>query len=128
MLKLTLDETYREAFIQYSLNRIARSGKEYHYLTRNILTNTFTFFINHKLTVEEDAKSYWYINGKKEIESYGYSGYSSNERDDIQEMTENLYHHIFCKAEWIARSLTQTWYIETVRQTIGTSCYRLITA
>ena len=120
MLKLTLQENYRQEFIDYTKNRMQKSSniKLYSYLTNSILNNTFTFFLEHRLTVEANAKSYWYQSGKKQIESYGYSGHSVNDRDDVEGIKDNLFNEVFCKAEWVARSLTEG-YSETCRATIG---------
>lgn len=120
MLKLTLQENQMNTFIEYAYNRIGKNAnvKDYNHITKSILENTFDFYLKHKLTVEDNAKSYWYNNGKKEIECYGYSGYSINERDDITGIIENLYHEIFCKAEWIARSIFGG-YTETCKAYFG---------
>lgn len=130
MKKIKLSEDMRNEFIDYSLDRINSCShvKEYNYLTKNILNKTFTFFLNHKLTVEENAKSYWYMNNQKNMECCGYSGYSINEQDNEEGMIWNLFHEIFCKAEWIARSTRDTWYQDVVKQTIGSKNYYTITA
>jgi hypothetical protein len=127
MKKLTLLENDRQEFIDYAKNRINKSIKPLNYLTNNILHNTFTFFVNHKLTVEANARSYWYKNNKKEIECFGYSGRDINFRDDEEGIRDNLYHEIFCKAEWIARSNIDG-YIQTVKGTIGIKNYKSIVA
>lgn len=124
MKKLTLREDNRMEFMDYARMRMINSDKNYD----TILNNTFSFFLNHKLTVEENGKSYWTKNGKKEIECYGYSGASINERDNIEGMTYNLFHVLFCQAEWIARSITESWYSDTVKETIGNKNYIYITA
>lgn len=126
MKKLILTENMRSEFLEYAINR--KNKNNYNYLTESILNNTFTFFLDHKLTVEANAKSYWYKNNKREIESFGYSGIDINFRDNIEGMKDNLYHEVFCKAEWIARSIKETWYSETVKETIGSKNYYAITA
>lgn len=131
MKKIKLSEDMRSDFIDYSFERINKSNfniKNYNHVTKNILNNTFTFFLEHKLTVEDNAKSYWYKNGQKNIECYGYSGKDINFRDDKDGMIDNLYHEVFCYAEWIARSITETWYNDVVKETIGNKNYYAITA
>ena len=63
----------------------------------------------------------------KEYRIFGYSGVDANFRM-IQRHKENLFHEVFCKAEWIARSIRETWYNEVVKQTIGIKNYNQITA
>jgi len=125
MLNLTLQENQKENFISYAYERMNRTDKNYNYVTKSILENTFDFFFSHKLTGEENAKTYWYRNGKKEIECFGYSGSSINERDDIKGITENLFHEIFCKAEWIARSAKGN-YADTCKSYFGNVNYNKI--
>ena len=126
--KLVLVENMRSDFMGYAINRKGKYNIEYNYLTEKILNNTFSFFLSHKLTVTENATSYWYKNNKKEIECCGYSGIDINFRDDLEGMKDNLFHEVFCKAEWIARSIKETWYSETVKETIGSKNYYAITA
>ncbi len=127
MLKLTLKENQKQDFITYAYNRMNRCShiKNYNHVTKSILENTFDFFLNHKLTVEANAKSYWYKSGKIEMECYGYSGFSINERDDIEGITDNLYHEIFCKAEWIARSIIGG-YVDTCKSYFGNANFNKI--
>jgi hypothetical protein len=129
MKKLTLQENYKEEFLRYCQERILKCSymKNYDYLTESILKNTFDFFFTKKLTVEENAKSYWTNNNQKEIECYGYSGYSINDRDDLEGIKDNLFHEIFCKAEWVARSLKED-YKETCKAYYGSKNYNLIIA
>ena len=97
MLKLTLQENQKDEFLEYSYKRMGQHNiKEYNHVTKSILEKTFDFFCQHKLTVEANAKSYWYQNGKKQLECYGYC-YSINNRDDVDGITENLFHEIFVK-------------------------------
>jgi hypothetical protein len=127
MLKLTLQENQKEEFINYSYDRINGCNhiKDYSHITKSILSNTFDFFLKHRLTVEANAKSYWYNNSKKEIECYGYSGYSINERDNEEGIIQNLYHEIFCKAEWLARGI-KDGYSETCKSYFGRNYNKLI--
>jgi hypothetical protein len=107
MLKLTLQDSQKEEFMNYVNDRIKKSSLNYNYITQSIITNTFNFFVKHRLTVEENARSYWYNQSKKEIECYGYSGYSTNDKDNIEEIKDNLFHEVFCKAEWMSRSIKE---------------------
>lgn len=127
MKKIKLQENQKQDFLSYSKNRIGKcSTKNYHHLNESILEKTFDFMIKHKLTVEENARSYYFMSNRKEMLCYGYSGISINERDNIEGMIENLYHEAFCKAEWIARSAREG-YQNIVKETIGNGNYNLIT-
>lgn len=128
MKKIELNENMRTDFLTYSLNRKSKlnlNNRPMNYLTESILDKTFSFMLQHKLTVEENAKSYYFQNGKANILCYGYSGCSINERDDTDGMMFNLFHEIFCKAEWIARSVIGG-YSDVVKSTIGTINYNKI--
>lgn len=126
MKKLTLTEDYREEFVNYSKNRITRCShiKNYNHLTNKILNNTFTFLVKSKLTVTNKGIIYWYKNNEKIFEAYGYS--DKNIIDTKEQIQENLYHEVFCMAEWLARSLTEG-YAYTCKNIIGNKNYELIT-
>lgn len=127
-MNLILSDNMKSEFMKYALKRKSNCELNYKpmkYLTENILDNTFTFFLNHKLTIEDNAKSYWYQGNVKIIECYGYSGFASGFRDDEEGMKFNLFHEIWCKSEWIARSVKEN-YSQTVKSTIGTKAYNEI--
>lgn len=114
------------AFMEYANTRKnCNKDYSYNYLNNDIFLKTFYYMLKHKLTVEENAKSYIYKNSKREILCYGYSGSDINCRDDESEMMDNLFHEIWCKAEWIARSQTQN-YEDVVKQDIGIANYNYI--
>jgi len=104
MTKLILQNNQKEDFLKYAYNRMNRSShiKNYDHVTASILEKTFDFFVRHKLTVENNGKIYWYRNGKKQIES---DVYSKRYKDDMEIMIDNLFHEVFCQAEWLARGL-----------------------
>ena len=109
MKKITIQDHQKNDFLNYAYEWMNKNGdvKNYKHVTQSILEKTFDFFYKNKLTVEDNAKSYWYNNRKLEMICYGYSGISANERDDIEGMIDNLYHEIFCKAEWVSRGLKE---------------------
>ena len=125
MKKVRLAESMRDGFIYYSRDRMRSSIKEYNHVTESILNKTFSYFLKNKLTAEANAKTYYYDNGKKEMLSDGYCGYSVNVRDDAEGMIDNLCHHVFCKAEWIARSI-KGGYTEVCKARIGAKNYNNI--
>lgn len=129
MKKITLQSDKKQEFIDYARSRISRCNhvKSYNHLTNNILNNSFDFFVKNRLTVENNGKSYWYRSNKKEWLSYGYSGHSKGELDDSEAMTNNLYHEIFCQAEWIGRSKKEG-YEDICKGYIGYKAYNSITA
>lgn len=125
MKKLTLTEEYREEFINYSKNRKTRcSHKSYNHLTNEILNNTFSFLVKSKLTATNKGEVYWYKNSKKMFEAYSYK--DKNIIDTKEQMQENLFHEVFCMAEWLARSLIEG-YAYTSQNLIGSKNYELIT-
>ena len=126
MKNIKLCESMKNDFLEYAIYR--RDHNKYYsfkYLTKEILTKTFEYMLKHKLTVAENSKSWVCKNGKQEILCYGYSGPDINCRDDKEGMIENLFHEIWCKAEWIARSKIQS-YTLIVKQDIGTINYNYI--
>ena len=125
MKKLTLTEEYREEFMNYSKDRMTRcSHKNYNHLTSEILNNTFSFLVKSKLTATNKGAIYWYKNNKKMFEAYGYN--DKNIIDTKEQMQENLFHEVFCMAEWLARSLIES-YAYTSQNMIGSKNYELIT-
>lgn len=126
MKRLTLTENDRQGFLTYTKERIKNSSKEYQYITESLLNNVFTFFLAHRLTVQENAVTFWYNNGKKEMECYGYSGFSINERDNETGMKDNLFHEVFCKTEWLARGLKDGWFLDTCKAYFGRSFNQII--
>jgi hypothetical protein len=126
MKKLTLIDNDREEFLIYSKERIKNSSKDYPYITDSLLNNVFTFYIDHRLTVQENAVTYWYNNDKKEMECLGYSNYSINERDNEEGMKLNLFHEVFCKTEWLARGLKEEWFLDTCKAYFGRSFKQII--
>jgi len=100
MIKLILQNNQKEDFLKYAYNRIYRSShiKNYNHVTKSILEKTFEFFVRHKLTIDND-KVYWCRNGKRQIEG------EKILVDNIETATDNLFHEVFCQAEWLARGL-----------------------
>lgn len=121
MEKVSLRQTNKEDFMEYAKNRRDKRTdfRNLSYLTDAILSNVYDFFLKNDLTVKANASSYWYRNGKIEMMCYGYSGYSINERDDFEGIVGNLFHEVWCKAEWLARSVLDDWYIDSVRAYFG---------
>lgn len=109
----------RSEIIEEMKSRRENSSKPTEYVTDAILEGVFDWFLKRKLTVQENAASWWYRNGKKEMECYGYSGYSINNRDDLDGMMWNMAHEIWCKAEWLARGLKEGWYINSCKEYFG---------
>jgi hypothetical protein len=126
---MTITEEDRQLFIGYAQERITKSSleKNYNHLTDKVLNKTFTFFVDHKLTATNKSLTYWFQNSKKTMECYGYSGSSAGTIDNEEDMKNNLYHEIFCYAEWIGRSIKEN-YSEVCKDTIGNKNYKLITA
>ena len=129
MNKCTLTEQEKQDFLDYAKQRINRCShiKDYNHLTENILSKTFDFMVSHKLTVQENGSSYYIMSNSKEWLSLGYLGYSIGTIDSQEEMQENLFHEVFCKAEWIARS-TRENYSDVCKAFIGRKAYQYITA
>lgn len=127
MKKITLQTDQKQGFLDYTRERISKSTKNYNHLTTSILTKTYDYFVDHSLTAQENGATYWKHNNKKQIESYGYSGYSKNDIDDFEAMEENLYHEVFCKAEWIARSRIEN-FADICKGYLGHKAYNSITA
>lgn len=129
MIKRTITEDHREDFLRESRSRIIRCSnvKNYNHLTNEILNNTFTFFVEHKLATNNKSIVWWVQNGKKVIECYGYTGHSAGMTDDEEDMKGNLYHEIFCYAEWIGRSIIEN-YSNACKDTLGSKHYNLIVA
>ena len=126
MKKIKLNENMKAAFLKYSNARKNHDiNHSYNYLNNDILLKTFDYMLKHRLTVEENAKTYIYKNNKRDMLCCGYSGSDINCRDDESEMVDNLFHEILCKAEWIARSKIQS-YTLIVKQDIGTINYNYI--
>jgi hypothetical protein len=129
MKKIKLSETSKSEFMEYAKDRVARQTlKVYTYLTDSILENMYDWFVDHNLTVEENAKSYYYKNGIKEILCCGYSGYSVNVRDDREGIIGNLFHEVWCEAEWLARSPNGevSGHLEAAKQTYGREYKKLL--
>lgn len=128
MKKIKLSETSKNNFIQFSKDRKSEWTRTFDYLLEDILSNVYDWFSEHNLTVEENARAYYTQNGKKEILCYGYSGYSSDVRDDKDGIIYNLFHETWCQAEWLARSQRgdSDWYIEAVESTFGRDYKKLL--
>lgn len=84
-----------------------KCGDEDYYLTESILSKTFDFFVDNVLTVKDNGEIFWYAGDEKVIESSGYSGGDSGYRDGEEGMIDNILHEVYCKAEWVARSLVE---------------------
>lgn len=114
-------------FMVYAVERrdIQLRNRNMNYLTNKILSLTFDFFVRHRLTVHDNAQSYWFKGNKRQDECLGYSGTSIGERDDTNGIIKNLFHEVWCKAEWIARS-RRDGYENICEQTIGVSEYKKI--
>lgn len=128
-VKCKLTEDIKPDFMYYAIGRRNRQplDRNMNYLTDEILSRTFDFFVRHKLTVHDNAQSYWYKGGERQDECFGYSSYSINDRDDMDGIIDNLFHEVWCKAEWIARG-KGSWYEDTCKQQIGASEFNKICA
>lgn len=128
-IKIRLSEDMKPDFMKYAVDRKSRQplDRNMNYLTNEVLSRTFDFFVRHELTVHDNAQSYWYRDGERQDECLGYSGYSINERDDTDGIIDNLFHEVWCKAEWIARS-RRDGYIDVCKQIIGVTEFNEICA
>lgn len=112
-------------FMEYAMDRKVRNeatGRMMNYLTAETLERVFDFFVAHKLTADEKGRTY-YTQTRREYLSCGYSGYS--EGDSVEEMTENLFHDVWCQAEWFARGQV-SFYQETTKAFFGSEWYNRI--
>lgn len=128
-MKKILDESMKPAFMRYAIERRNNHPIDMPltYLTDKIFDRTFDYFVRHKLTIEANAKSYWYKSGEKQIECYGYSGRDINFRDDEDGIINNLFHEVWCKAEWAARGKGKE-YEDVCKQYFGVQAYNKICA
>lgn len=127
--KMQLSEDMKPDFMIYAVERRDKQplDRNMNYLTNEILSRTFDFFVRHRLTVHDNAQSYWFKGKERQDECLGYSGTSIGERDDINGIIENLLHEVWCKAEWIARS-RRDGYEDVCKQSVGVSEYNKICA
>jgi len=101
-----------------------RDHHQYHlYITDKILNGVFDWMVKHKLTVNNKGASWYTRNGKRVIESYGYSGGSSGTIDDKEEMLWKLGHEVFCAAEYLARTVREGK--DLARQYFGNDFYNI---
>lgn len=128
-MKRQLTEDMKPDFMCYAIERRDKQPLDRHlnYLTEAILSSTFDYFVKHKLTVHDNAKSYWYKGGERQDECLGYSGSDVGFRDDMDGIVNNLFHEVWCKAEWIARG-KGSWYEDVCKQAIGASDFMKICA
>lgn len=126
-MKRKLTEDLKPDFMEYAIKRKAKYPFDMNitHLTEEILSRTFDFFVRHRLAVHDNAKSYWYKGGKIQDECLGYSGYSINERDNMDTMIDNLFHEVWCKAEWLARG-KDSFYVDVCKQCLGVSEFNKI--
>jgi len=78
----------------------------------------FIYFTDHKLTSQEDGSTFYVLNKRREYKSLGYSGKDIGTIINNEQMLDNLFHEIFCEAEWIARS-TKDGYEDVCKQIYG---------
>ena len=110
----------------YAKERKQNCNRNLEYLTDQIFSNVYDFFTQHNLTVEANAKSYWNRSGQREMLCDGYSGYSAGTIDDDDTITYNLFHEVWCEAEWLARGKHEGWYESVVKQYFGKDYKALI--
>lgn len=126
-MKRLLTEDLKPDFMEYAIRRKKNRpwDMKVNYLTEEILSRMFDFYVRHKLTVRDNARTYWFKSEKRQDECLGYSGYSINERDDVEGMIDNLFHEVWCKAEWCARG-KNGWYEDVCKQDIGVAEFNKI--
>lgn len=111
MKKIVLDESMRQSVMDEASRRIneshLRDHHVYNYITNEILNGVFDWSLKRRMTAQENGATWYYVNGKKEMMCCGYSGISSGERDDEEGMLSSLAHEIFCKAEYLARTVKE---------------------
>ena len=114
----------KDDYLDYSSDFKGTSLKTCGYMKKEIELFLFDLFVKNNLTVEENAKSYYTLNGETEILCYGFSGVSINERLDNDELQETLYHELFCLVEYVSRCIKQ--YPEVTKSKIGHRAYKRI--
>lgn len=102
MKKIRLDPSMRRAFEEFCFERKLKWDEHLHF-TMERARAAFDWMVRHNLTVEENAKSYYTENGKRQIRCYGYSGPDVGTRDDEAGMIWNLFHEVWCFGEWVSR-------------------------
>lgn len=128
-IKLTLNQCSLNDFLKYSRERMNTSTKEYAYLNNDVLTLGFEVFEKQNMTCHDNALCYRIVNGKRDVFSFGFSGKDINYKmETLKEIKEDLFHNLFCKIEWIARSKTETFYQDTVKEFLGYKIYKLFSA
>ena len=96
-------------FLSYANDRINKSSKPYPYLNNDRLTLVFEWFCNKNLKCS-GSKYNITANGEH------FSNYINSEIQDKELMIDNLFHEVFCQAEWACRGLND-FYKSTVEQT-----------
>jgi hypothetical protein len=105
MKNLKLENNMKTDFLEYSRERKnSDSGTKIpydNYLTDTILSKVFDYMLDHQLQCNE--KSYCWLDNKKD-KDWASLGYVDYRMSDYDEFVEALFHHMWCKAEWLGRS------------------------
>jgi hypothetical protein len=105
MKNLKLESHMKTEFLEYSKERNSHdSGIGLHhdsYLTVSILSKVFDYMLDHQLQTND--KSYCWLDNKKD-KDWASLGFVDYRMSDYDEFIDALFHHMWCEAEWLARS------------------------